>query len=102
MRDVKMNLFIDRLKELLNNSGKMQKDICKELGISKQKLSKWKTGYNEPCLDELILLAIYFNVSIDFLLGLEDDNGSKTAIGNSLNHFSNKCNEPNDLLPFKR
>ena len=39
-----MNLFLPRLRELLAESGKMQKDICDELGISKQKLSNWKTG----------------------------------------------------------
>lgn len=43
-----MNLFLPRLRELLAESGKMQKDICDELGISKQKLSNWKTGYSEP------------------------------------------------------
>ena len=67
-----MNLFVSKLKELLLYSGKMQKDICAEMGISKQKLSKWKTGYNEPSLDELIMIARYFSVSTDYLLGLEE------------------------------
>lgn len=67
----------------------MQKDICKDLGISKQKLSKWKTGYNEPCLDELILIANYFDVSSDYLLGIVDDDGKKTTIKNSFNNFNN-------------
>lgn len=84
-----MNLFVPRLKELLMSSGKMQKDICKDLGISKQKLSKWKTGYNEPCLDELILIANYFDVSSDYLLGIVDDDGKKTTIKNSFNNFNN-------------
>ncbi|MBO4572443.1 MAG: helix-turn-helix transcriptional regulator [Clostridia bacterium] len=75
-----MNLFVVRLKELLVNKGKLQKDVCVELGISKQKLSKWKTGYNEPSLDELIMIASYFDVSVDYLLGLEDDSGTKTDI----------------------
>ena len=67
-----MNLFKERLKELLIESGKMQKDICKEMNITKQKLTKWKLGYNEPSIDEIIMLAKYFNVSTDYLLGLED------------------------------
>ena len=37
-----MNLFVANLKELLKQSNKMQKDICLDLGISRQKLSKWK------------------------------------------------------------
>ena len=67
-----MNLFVKRLTELLVGSGKMQKDICEEMGIPKQKLSRWKTGYNEPSLDELIMLAKYFEVTTDYLLGIED------------------------------
>ncbi len=72
-----MNLFISRLRELIVESGKMQKDICADLGIPKQKLTRWKTGYNEPSIDEIIMLALYFNVTTDYLLGLEDETGAK-------------------------
>ncbi len=75
------NQFESRLKELIAESGKMQKDICADLRISKQKLSKWKTGYNEPSMDELIMLALYFGVTSDYLLGLEDETGAKTNSG---------------------
>ena len=68
-----MSLFLPRFRELLAESGKMQKDICDDLGISKQKLSKWKTGYSEPNFDDIIMLAKYFHVSTDYLLGLSDD-----------------------------
>jgi transcriptional regulator with XRE-family HTH domain len=68
-----MNKFVARLTELLNSCGKMQNEVSKDLGISKQKLSKWKTGYNEPCIDEIIKLSNYFNVSSDYLLGIKDD-----------------------------
>lgn len=67
-----MNKFVSRLTELINVCGKMQTEISKDLGISKQKLSKWKTGYNEPDLDEIIKLAKYFNVSADYLLGIDE------------------------------
>lgn len=68
-----MNKFVLRLTELLSGCGKMQKEVSNDLGISKQKLSKWKTGYNEPSIDEIIKLADYFNVSSDYLLGIKDD-----------------------------
>ena len=71
------NLFTERITELIEFSNKMQKDICEELGITRQKLTKWKLGYNEPSLDELIMIANYFNVTSDYLLGLEDDMGMK-------------------------
>ena len=66
------NKFIQKLQELIAESEKLQKEICKDLGISKQKLSKWKLGYNEPSIDEIVMLAKYFNVTTDYLLGLED------------------------------
>ena len=81
-----MNLFVSRLQELIAESGKMQKEICKDLGVTKQKLSKWKLGYYEPSIDEIILIANYFNVTTDFLLGLEDETGTKVKIDiNKLN-----------------
>ena len=67
-----MNKFANRLNELINNSGKPQKQICEELGIPEQKLSKWKNNHIEPDINDLIMLAKYFKVSIDYLVGLED------------------------------
>lgn len=71
-----MSLFIPRFRDLLNTSGKQQKEICDDLGISPQKLSKWKTGYNEPNFDDIIMLANYFDVSTDYLLGVSEDDGA--------------------------
>lgn len=71
------NIFTERLRGLIAESGKLQKDISADLHISKQRLTRWKTGYNEPSLDELILLALYFEVTTDYLLGLEDEMGAK-------------------------
>ena len=67
-----MNKFANRLNELINNSGKQQKQICEELGIPEPKLSKWKNNHIEPDINDLIMLAKYFKVSIDYLVGLED------------------------------
>ena len=46
--------------------------ICEELGIPEPKLSKWKNNHIEPDINDLIMLAKYFKVSIDYLVGLED------------------------------
>lgn len=73
------NNFSKRLEELIGESGKSQNSVARELKIPKQKLSNWKTGYTEPALDDLILLALYFHVTADYLLGLEDETGAKIA-----------------------
>ncbi len=66
------NRFSKKLTELIAESGKTQNALSAELAVSKQKLSNWKTGHTEPDLDDLILLAHHFGVTVDFLLGLED------------------------------
>jgi len=68
-----MNLFTERLKSLLAENGKTQNEVCKSIGIQKQKLSKWKTGYNEPSLDDLLMLSKYFDVTVDYLIGSDFD-----------------------------
>lgn len=78
MKDI--NLFIKRLSELIAESGKTQNTISEELGVTKQRLSKWKTGYSEPSLDDIIAIAYYFGVSSDYLLGMEDEYGTKTDL----------------------
>ncbi len=73
MKDkIKSNQFVGRFQDLINSSGKMQKDISKEIGVSKQKITKWKKGYIEPSLDDIILIARYFQVTTDYLLGAEE------------------------------
>lgn len=78
MKDI--NLFVKRLSELIAESGKTQNTISEELGVTKQRLSKWKTGYSEPSLDDIIAIAYYFGVSSDYLLGMEDEYGTKTDL----------------------
>ena len=66
-----MNLFTERLKELIRETDKPQVQICRELNIKKQALTNWKTGYSEPNIDDIIMLADYFGVTTDYLLGRE-------------------------------
>ena len=64
-----MNSF----KEIFNNLRKerclTQKLLAKELNISADSIYNWENGRSEPSIDDLINIAIYFNVSIDFLVG---------------------------------
>ena len=57
------------LKHLIAQSGRTQKDIAAELGISQQRFNSYVTGIREPDLDLLIKIADFFGVSLDYLLG---------------------------------
>lgn len=43
-----------------------------EKPLSKSMVSKWESGTNEPSLDNAKLISLYFDVSIDYLIGLTD------------------------------
>lgn len=65
------NVFGNRLKELRQEKEMGQVELAKAIGVSKGIISLWENGHREPGMNNLILLAKYFSVSIDYLLGLE-------------------------------
>ena len=40
--------------------------------IRKAMLSRWENGINEPSLENAKYLSMYFDVSLDYLIGLSD------------------------------
>lgn len=72
-------LFGERLKELRKQKGILQKDLTNLLNVRNTTISMWETGATEPDLTALIKLAIFFEVSTDYLLGLEDELGNKNT-----------------------
>ena len=62
-------MFSDIFKQLIQNKGVTVYQISKDTGISESLMSHWKSGRQLPKYDSLNILADYFNVSGDFLLG---------------------------------
>lgn len=65
------NKFKDNLKELRIEKKLGQVELAKAIGVSKGVISLWENGLREPNMYSLILLAKYFGVSIDELVGLK-------------------------------
>ena len=66
-----LNMFCERLKELRVEKGIGQIELAKELNVSKGIISLWENGLREPKLSNLVAMAQFFEVSIDYLVGLE-------------------------------
>lgn len=64
--------FKDRLVYLRKEMHLTQEELSEKLGISRTALSAWEIGRNEPSNADTIRLAIFFNVSVDYLLGKSD------------------------------
>jgi len=66
------NKFSENLKSLRLEKNMGQTQLAKELGVSKGIISLWENGLREPNMYSLIAIAKFFNISIDFLVGLEN------------------------------
>lgn len=58
-----------RLKELRKKKGLSQLRLATELNTTQNTISRYETGEREPGIDELIKIADYFNISVDYLIG---------------------------------
>lgn len=58
-----------RLKELRKKKGLSQLRLATDLNTTQNTISRYETGEREPGIDELIKIADYFNVSVDYLIG---------------------------------
>lgn len=61
-----------RLKELRRSRGISQLKLAMDLNLNQNTISRYETGEREADYKTLCLLADYFNVSLDYLLGRSD------------------------------
>lgn len=70
--NINMNTsFGERLKELRQEKGIGQIALANAIGVGKSVISLWETDKCEPTLGNLIRIATFFGVTIDYLAGLE-------------------------------
>ena len=62
-----------RLKELRKAKGISQQKLATDLHTNQNTISRYENGEREPGIIELIKIADYFHVSIDYLVGRSDD-----------------------------
>lgn len=69
-----------RIQDLREDNDLLQKDIAGILGISQQYYSEYENGKRTITISHLITLAKYYDVSIDYLVGLSNfkDENKKT------------------------
>lgn len=66
-----------RIKELREEKGLTQAELANAIFTSQRNIGRWENAENEPTYSQLVKLADFFNVSIDFLVEREDDFGVK-------------------------
>lgn len=66
------SILATNIYELRQELGISQQELAKRVGVSQKAIDFWEKGINEPKASYIISLARVFNVSADFLLGLEN------------------------------
>lgn len=77
VRDDVTEVFPSRLNKLIKEHKISRYRLAKDLSVNKQTVAFWCDGVNVPKITYLYELCIYFDVSADYLIGLEDESGTK-------------------------
>ena len=65
------------LKDLRTERHLSQQQHADSLNISQSAIAKWELGKTEPTASAIVSVALFFDVSCDFLLGLKDEFDNK-------------------------
>ena len=65
--------FSERLVDIMDERGISSYRITLDTKIPNSQISYWKNGISQPTMENLIKLADYFNVSLDYLVGHTDN-----------------------------
>lgn len=71
------NVLPERLKLLRTEKELTQIQVAKDLGVSQNAIYNWESGKRDVSSYFIRALAIYYNVTSDFLLGLSDKRNFK-------------------------
>ena len=64
--------FNEKLQKLRTNENLTQEELAEKLYVSRAAISKWESGRGYSSIDSLKVLAKYFHVTIDELIGTDE------------------------------
>lgn len=65
--------FCDKLRSLIEEKNMTQKQVANDLNIAPSTMGGYVQGSSEPDFETLKRLAVYFGVSTDYLLNIQDE-----------------------------
>lgn len=71
--EINYDIFRERLNGLVASRGRSIKALSEDMSITAATLSRYLSGSRKPDLIYVIKMSRYFNVSIDWLLGINGD-----------------------------
>ena len=62
-------MYLKRLKDLREDNDLMQKEVADKIGTTQQQYSKYELGIRLIPIDKLIILADFYKVNLDYMVG---------------------------------
>ena len=70
-KEVHIEMVADRIKFLRESNNLTQSELARQLGITRSSVNAWEQGISVPSTQYVVELARLFNVSVDYLLGVD-------------------------------
>ena len=65
-------IVAERIRELMKEENLTQVALANKIGVKQNTISAWLLEKKEPSIRSLWLLADYFNIDVDYLIGRKD------------------------------
>ena len=72
--------FPSKLKQAREKTGFTQREVAKEVNIPQASIAQYEIGRSEPDIEKLGILADFYGVSTDWLIGTKGGENKKTLI----------------------
>lgn len=89
-----MSKMGNRIRELRTNMSLSQEQLADKLGVTKQAVSQMERGVRKPSMEMLDALCDFFNVSADYLRGMEDVT-IRLVDGDGIRKLDGECHHTN-------
>lgn len=94
-----MSILSERLRELREDKQLTMSVLAQKIGVSDAAICKWENCISEPKASNIKNLSDFFEVSSDYLLGLENEFGAKKYFPPQI-VFENTSIEEKQLLEY--
>ena len=96
-------MILKRIKDLRKDSDKKQHELALYLGISQQTYSDHERGKSDFSFEELVKIADFYNVSLDYLFGRKKKYESKEVYQKALDDlYTEALKNGTDEMKIKR
>lgn len=72
------NCFVRNLSALIEETGITQREFAEKIGVTEVTISRYLSGERSPRIEIVSKIADFFNVTVDYLLGIDREYGAAT------------------------